>query len=46
MFLMPLSIPVSAPDISFISQMNIVKVDEKIVNMAYDFFLTKNLNWL
>ena len=43
MFVMPSSIPVPAPNISSISQMNIVKVDEKRVNMACNF-LTKNLN--
>jgi len=43
MFVMPASIPVPAPDISSISQMNIVRVDEKRVNMVYNF-LTKNLN--
>jgi len=43
MFVMPPSIPVPAPDISSISQMNIVKFDGKKVNIAYNF-LTKNLN--
>jgi hypothetical protein len=43
MFVMPASIPVPAPEISSISQMNIVKADDKRVNMAYNF-LTKNLN--
>jgi hypothetical protein len=43
MFVMPASIPIPAPDISSISQMKIVKADEKRVNMAYNF-LTENLN--